>query len=544
MPPAGPPSASKPAPGPSLDALLDDDNLLLEHVGCRAPRPHDDPAAAAEGRRAPGDPDAGDRGPAVPVPRRGRDPVRARDGLRRSGRGPRHGLNTYKSHLLRGTRILRLALAGEREEADEAAAAVVARAGAEAGRLRAQRPGARRDRAEQAEHGAVRGRGRTGAGGRAPRGEFGHGLIPGILRGPDAATFSSPRALYRGVSPLGRPQSDHAARRLIDAYLLDELDEANARRLAEHVRDCPSCAAELGGTTRLIELLRTLPEPQPSADLDARIISAALADRRLRIERRPWYSGLPRQVFRGAMRTTGTLVATVVAVALIGGAFVFAASSFILPLPPSSPEYGACYSPARGDADVRADRASSQRRAHGGAHLGDLVDAGASCGLADESANRSPDAGAHRNRAPTAPPLPTEVPTASPEPAETPALAVASPEPTITPEPSATATPEPSATATPEPTPEPDGTADGHAGADARTHGHPEPTATASPTPSATASPSPTPSPTASPTEDPSASPDPSTTPKPRRTPPPSAAPPAAGGSPSATPETVASPSP
>ena len=36
------------------------------------------------------------------------------------------GLNTYKSHLLRGTRILRLALAGEREEADEAAAAVVA----------------------------------------------------------------------------------------------------------------------------------------------------------------------------------------------------------------------------------------------------------------------------------------------------------------------------------------------------------------------------------------------------------------------------------
>ncbi|MBM4408186.1 MAG: hypothetical protein FJ038_06240 [Chloroflexi bacterium] len=134
---------------------------------------------------------------------------------------------------------------------------------------------------------------------------------------------------------MGRPQSDHAARRLINAYLLDELDAANARRLAEHVRDCPGCAAELGGTTRLIELLRTLPEPQPSADLDARILSAALADRRLRADRRPWYAGLPRQVFRGAMRTTGTLLATVIAVALIGAAFVFAASTFILPLPTS-----------------------------------------------------------------------------------------------------------------------------------------------------------------------------------------------------------------
>jgi anti-sigma factor RsiW len=338
------------------------------------------------------------------------------------------------------------------------------------------------------------------------------------------------------VSPLGRPQSDHAPRRLIDAYLLDELDEPSARRLAEHVRDCPSCAAELGGTTRLIELLRTLPEPQPSADLDARIISAALADRRLRIERRPWYSGLPGQVFRGAMRTTGTVVATVVAVALIGAAFVFAASSFILPVPTSPDDT------ARATVPPVATPTFAPTEPVRSAVPTVVPTEGAFLTPAPVVVSptirptAAPTQAIIPTQAPTARPLPTEVPTASPEATETPAPTVTSPEPTVTPEPSATASPEPTPlptaqpTVTPEPTPEPTGT--------------PEPSATASPSPSATASPSPTPSPTASPTEQPSASPDPSATPKPRRTPPPSAVPSSAGGSPSASPEGGAVPSP
>src|SRR6185503_18438655 len=131
----------------------------------------------------------------------------------------------------------------------------------------------------------------------------------------------------------GSDRPDHAARRLIDAYLLDELDEVGSRELAEHVRGCPECAAELGGTTRLLELLRTLPEPAPSPDFDTRILAAVLADRQRREESRSWLANLPRQVLRGAMRTTGTVVVTVVTVALIGGAFVFAASAIISPPP-------------------------------------------------------------------------------------------------------------------------------------------------------------------------------------------------------------------
>ena len=107
----------------------------------------------------------------------------------------------------------------------------------------------------------------------------------------------------------GPDRPDHAARRLIDAYLLDELDEVGARQLAEHVRGCPECAAELGGTTRLLELLRTMPEPTASPDFDTRILAAVLADRQRREESRSWLANLPRQVFRGAMRTTGTLMA-------------------------------------------------------------------------------------------------------------------------------------------------------------------------------------------------------------------------------------------
>lgn len=122
-----------------------------------------------------------------------------------------------------------------------------------------------------------------------------------------------------------------AARRQIEAYLVNDLSEAEARALAVHVRGCPDCAAQLRGSTRLLAELVALPTPQPSPDLDERIVLAAIQDRLRRHEHRSWLSDLRIQVFRGAMRTTGTLMVTVVTVALLGGAFVFAATSLFTP---------------------------------------------------------------------------------------------------------------------------------------------------------------------------------------------------------------------
>ena len=98
------------------------------------------------------------------------------------------------------------------------------------------------------------------------------------------------------MSRLDGPDRSHRAARLIDAYLLDGLDEAASQELARHVRGCTACAAELGGATRLMELLRTLPEPAVSSDFDARIIGAVLADRQRRVDHRSWLGNLPRQV--------------------------------------------------------------------------------------------------------------------------------------------------------------------------------------------------------------------------------------------------------
>jgi hypothetical protein len=126
--------------------------------------------------------------------------------------------------------------------------------------------------------------------------------------------------------PVGREPLEHAhARRLIDALLVDDLLGTDAARLAAHVKVCPACAAELGGTTRLLTLLGTLPTPPPAPDLDERILIAALRDRERRHDHRFWLMGLPTQVFRGAVRTTGTLVATIVTIAVLGSTLVLAA---------------------------------------------------------------------------------------------------------------------------------------------------------------------------------------------------------------------------
>jgi hypothetical protein len=118
-----------------------------------------------------------------------------------------------------------------------------------------------------------------------------------------------------------------AAQELIDAFVTESLSAADAASLADHVRTCPACAARLGSMTRLAALLGTLPEVEPSPGFEARQVAVVLADRARRHEHRSWLAELRVQVFRGAVRTTGTLAATVAAVALLGAAFVLAASN-------------------------------------------------------------------------------------------------------------------------------------------------------------------------------------------------------------------------
>ena len=117
------------------------------------------------------------------------------------------------------------------------------------------------------------------------------------------------------------------ALRLIDSFVGDELAPEDARSLADHLRGCPSCTAEMASASRMVELLASLPDVPPTPDFDERVLLAALEDRRRRHAHRNWMADLWTQVVRGAMRTTGTLVLTIVVVAVLGGAFVFAAAN-------------------------------------------------------------------------------------------------------------------------------------------------------------------------------------------------------------------------
>ena len=127
------------------------------------------------------------------------------------------------------------------------------------------------------------------------------------------------------------------ARALIDGFVLDELSPAQARTLADHVRGCVACTAELAGASFLIELLATLPEVAPSApDFDARVLAAAFAERDARHAQRGWLGDLRAQILRGTLRTTGTFVATVLLVAVLAVGGVWAASSLFLGTPQSA----------------------------------------------------------------------------------------------------------------------------------------------------------------------------------------------------------------
>ena len=246
------------------------------------------------------------------------------------------------------------------------------------------------------------------------------------------------------MSPRG--PLDHAdARRLIDAFLVDDLLAQEAARLAAHVKECPACAAEIGGTTRLLALLGSLPTPPPAPDLDERIYAAAVADRARRHDHRSWLANLKTQVFRGAIRTTSTLMVAVVTAALLGGAAVLAAAYFTQSAPPH-----VTVAP-----DMTPTPAPTMIRSTAPAETPPAV-----------VATPAPTA------KPVATPAPTPVPTASP---------AATATPTATPAPSPSATAEPSPTPTPSPTPSPTE----------------KPRRT--PPPSASPSPTPTPTPTVAP---------------------------------------------
>ncbi len=257
--------------------------------------------------------------------------------------------------------------------------------------------------------------------------------------------------------PVGREPLEHAAaRRFIDAFLVDELAALDAARLAAHVGDCPSCAAELGGTTRLLALLGSLPAPAPAPDLDERILVAALRDRERRHEHRSWLADLRTQVFRGAVRTTGTLVVAIVTVAFLGGAFVLAAG-FITQV---------AWAPPR--ATVEPDMTPTPAPT--------LVSPTVPATPAPETP--APTSKPAITVAPT--PAPTATPAATPAPTESPET----PAPTITPapppSPGATAEPTPSPSPSPVPTEKPRRT----------------PPPSASPSPTATPAPTEAPSPT------------------------------------------------
>jgi hypothetical protein len=229
------------------------------------------------------------------------------------------------------------------------------------------------------------------------------------------------------------------AREFIDLFLLDDLLAADATRLAAHVKGCAACAAEIGSSTRVLGLLGSLPVPRPTPDLDERILLAAIDDRTQRHARRSWLSDLRSQVLRGAMRTTGTLIVTILSVALLGGAFVFAASQVVSNFP--------SFVGPRGTIPPVATPTTSVPAAQ----------------TAEPST--------------TATPRPTPVEAVTPAPVITPAPT--SPPPAVTAAPSATPTATPEASPTPTPTPTPSA----------------EPSAT----PSATAEPTPSPTPTPEP---------------------------------------------
>lgn len=65
---------------------------------------------------------------------------------------------------------------------------------------------------------------------------------------------------------------------LLSAFLDDELDEADALRVARHLDTCPDCVDDLDGLRAMRSALRDLPDVPPPPHLLAEVPDAAAAD--------------------------------------------------------------------------------------------------------------------------------------------------------------------------------------------------------------------------------------------------------------------------
>ena len=277
--------------------------------------------------------------------------------------------------------------------------------------------------------------------------------MPPPRHSPRGCNLPAARRLIEDVITCAR------ARALVDAFLVDELLPGDSRALSGHLRGCAACSAQLGGATRLMEVLGGLPDVEPTADFDARVIAAALADRERRHAGRIPLAVLFRKALHGAVRTTGTLVITILTMVVLGGALVVGATTLFGGIPLVVQIGG-----------------------------GDTIPPVATPTLAPATLQ------------PTV--TMTEPPTAAPTPVVTPTALPESPRPTAPPTPAVTPAPTPPPTPTAAPTPAP------------------TPAPTAVPTrPPATEEPTPVPTPSAEPSPTPVPTPVASPTPKPRRTP-------------------------
>jgi anti-sigma factor RsiW len=257
-----------------------------------------------------------------------------------------------------------------------------------------------------------------------------------LVRNVSGCNFSTGSGHVESVSrpDIHEPLDCAGARPLIDAYQLDELAQGGRRLLAGHLRECPACSAELGNVTRLLGLLAALPQPSSAPDLDERIILAAIAARHRRHDHRSWLADFRVQVFRGAMRTTGTLVVTIMTVALLGAAFVFATSQFFLPQPTQRATIGSVVTrtPAPATAPTRSPQAANPTPA--------IVLTPALTPAPTPAPTRAPTPAAQSTPVPTPAPTPAQTAVPTPEP---------SPTPTPTDKPRRTPPPSPSDTAAP-----------------------------------------------------------------------------------------------
>jgi len=245
------------------------------------------------------------------------------------------------------------------------------------------------------------------------------------------------------VTPIdpAAPLDCASAQRLIDAFLLDEVDTTSGAALRVHLTGCAACAADLRGITHLMRLLAVLPEPTAAADLDERLILAAIADRQRRHEHRSWLRDLRTRVFRGAIRTTGTLAATIITVALLGATLVFAAG-FFLAGTALNPTQGATVAP-----EVTPTLTPQQSATPTVAPTG-------TTGPVAVSATPTPAPVPTVDLTPTPEPTPTAEPTLAPALTAEPTLAptpTPTEKPRRTPPPSPTDTPAPTADVTPSP---------------------------------------------------------------------------------------------